>query len=339
MKKSLALTLVLVLLLGILASCAPPNSAATPTPDAGNDTPADPAADYPNTNITFIVPYTAGGGTDALARLLAASLETELGKPVVVVNKGGSMGQIGATELYKAKPDGYTIGMLTNTDHAIVLLNGENVEYTFDDFAYIAGCNTSSSVLIASEASGFKTMDEMVAYAKDHPGELTVAVSGPAFILYAKQIEQLLGISVTLVSFDGAGDSVNAVAGGHTDLAILDKKFHTQTTPMGCTTLVSFADVAPDVLEGKVPTMLELGYDYTADLYRMVCAPAGTPQAILDKLEAAMEKVTSDPEFQQKMADINEIYKWRSMEDINETARADYEAIKAILDAQPDLLG
>ncbi|MEG0178298.1 MAG: tripartite tricarboxylate transporter substrate binding protein [Oscillospiraceae bacterium] len=344
MKKFLAFIMALSMMSVMFVGCTQNKTTSTAAPaqseQAKSEAPkADPAANYPEKNIQLIVPYSAGGGTDALSRLLAAALEKELGKPVIVVNKGGSMGQIGLTDLAKAKPDGYTLGVLTNSDHAIVLSSSKNLEYSYDSFELIAGINTTSSILIASKESGLKTLAEVIDYAKANPKKLTVAVSGPAFIMYVKQIEKILGVEFTMLTYDGAGDSINAVMGGHADLAMADKKFHSQTTPKGCVSLVSFADKAPDVLEGKVPTMLELGFDYTADLYRMIGAPAGTPKEILAKLEATIKKVSEEPDFQEKMKNINEIYQWRSTEDINKTAKKDFDEIKALLDANPGMLG
>lgn len=292
---------------------------------------------YPEKKVEFIIPYSAGGGTDALMRVLAAAMEKEWGKTIVVSNKEGNLGQVGLTELAGKANDGYTIGALSNLDHILVLLTGENVSYTYDSFEYIGAINTTANVIIASAASGFTSLQDMVDYAKANPGALTVSVSGKTHIAEAALLEQAAGIEVTTIMQSGGGDSLNAVLGGHVDVAIMDKKFVAQVEGQSCPTLGIFCaermDVVPDV-----PTMKEQGYDVATETYRVIVAPAGTPREIVEKISQTMKKVTEDPAFQQQMTDMGEIYRFLTPAEVKERLDGDYEAMASMLQENPEAL-
>ena len=292
---------------------------------------------YPTKNIEFIIPYAAGGGTDALMRVLMAAMEEEWGKSIIISNKGGNLGQVGLTELAGKANDGYTLGALSNLDHILVLLTGENVSYTYDSFEYIGAINTTANVLIASAASGFETLDDMMDYAKKNPGGLTVSVSGKTHIAEAALLERAAGIKVTTIMQSSGGDSLNAVLGGHVDVAILDKKFVAQVDGQGCHTLGIFCgermDVVPDV-----PTFKEQGYDVATETYRVIVAPAGTPKEICDAIAETMKKVTQTPEFQEKMANMGEIYRFLGPDEVKARLDGDYQAMVEMLEENPDAL-
>lgn len=301
------------------------------------ETVSDKAADvkYPEKGVNFMIPYAAGGGTDSLMRLLTASMEKDLGQSMIIANKAGGLGQVGLTELAAAKADGYTIGALSNLDHILVLLTGENVSYDYDSFEYIGAINTTVNVLMANEASGFKSMDELVEYAKANPGKVTVAVSGKTHIAELSMLEQAAGIDLTTVMQGSGGDSLNAVLGGHVDCAVLDKKFVSQVEGQAVTPLASFGGERIATIE-DLPTMKELGYDVATETYRVIVAPKGTPQEILDKLEASMKLVTSDAKFQETMAGMNEIYRFLGQKEVKERLDRDYQAMVEMLEKNPD---
>ncbi|MDE6929194.1 MAG: tripartite tricarboxylate transporter substrate binding protein [Lachnospiraceae bacterium] len=269
-------------------------------------------------------------------RLLTASMETELGQPLVIANKAGGLGQVGLTELAAAKPDGYTIGALSNLDHILVLLTSENVSYDYDSFSYIGAINTTVNVLMANQASGFGTLKELVEFAKENPGKITVAVSGKTHIAELAMFEQAAGIKVTSVMQESGGDSLNAVLGGHVDCAVLDKKFVSQVEGQGVIPLASFGGERIASIE-DLPTMKELGYNVATETYRVVTAPKGTPQEVLDKLEAAIKKATDNEKFQQTMTDMSEIYRFLGQKEVKERLDHDYKAMTEMLEQKPDI--
>ena len=247
--------------------------------------------------MQFIIPYAAGGGTDTLCRLLASSMEKSWGESFLIANKPGGLSQVGLTELSGADPDGYTIGALSNLDHILVLFTGENVSYDYESFDYLGAINTTANVLMASKDSGFTDLQQMIDYAKEHPGELTVAVSGKTHVAEVSLFEQAAGIQLTTVMQDGGGDSLNAIMGGHVDCAVLDKNYVAQVEGQGINTLATFAGEAIPTIP-DIPTMKSLGYDVSTETYRVIVAPAGTPKEIEDAITQKIQEVSSAEEFQ-----------------------------------------
>ncbi|MFA7591981.1 MAG: tripartite tricarboxylate transporter substrate binding protein [Sphaerochaetaceae bacterium] len=292
-------------------------------------------ANYPTKTVEFTVPYSAGGGTDGLMRLMTAAMEKDLGKPIVVINRGGNLGQVGLTELSSKKADGYSIGALSNLDHILVLLTGENVTYDYDSFEYIGAINTTANVIIASKNSGITSLEDMINRAKAKPGNLTVSISGKTHIAEVALVEKATGTKMTTVMQSSGGESLNALLGGHVDLAVLDKKFVAQVEGQGCATLAILSD-ARSVAVPQVPTISELGYDVATETYRVIIAPKGTPQEILDILSASMKRVTSTPEFQEKMAAMSEEYRFLTAEQVKARLDNDYASMVQLVKELPE---
>lgn len=344
MKKHLSLLSAAVLVLTLLAGC---GQTAAPAPaQSGDSTPAQsgesaPASsekplNYPVKNVDFIIPYAAGGGTDGLMRLLAADMEQSLGKPIVPANKAGNLGQLGLTELSKKPADGYTLGALSNLDHILVLLTGQNLEYGYDDFAYIGAINTTANVLIASAQSGFQSLDELTAYAKENPGKITAAISGKTHVAELGLLQSAAGVKITPVMHSGGGESLNALLGGHVDVAVLDKKFVDQIAGKNCPTLASFSGERVSTIP-DVPTMKELGYDVSTETYRVVVAPKGTPPEIVALLSETMKQVSATPEFQEKMAGMSEVYRFLSPEEVKARLDEDLASMQKLIADNPEI--
>lgn len=295
-------------------------------------------AAYPTKGISLIVPYSAGGGTDSLMRLVASYMEKELGQSVIVTNVAGGGGQVGMTQLANSAPDGYTIGAVTDVDHYITLTTGENVEYTKDSFRYIGSINTGWDVIMASKDSGFQTLDDLVNYAKENPGKLTVGVSGAFHLLDAGKLSQSAGIEFTTIMHDGAGDSFSACLGGQVDALIIDKKYVAQAEGQDITVLASFGSETTEGLE-DVPLAKDLGYDFSSTSTRLICAPAGTPDEVVAALESALEKIAQDPEFMQAMTEMTEICKFVGSEELTKQVDDGCATIQAMLEETTDLLG
>ena len=295
------------------------------------------ATSYPEKSVQFIIPYAAGGGTDTLCRLLASSMEKSWGESFLIANKPGGLSQVGLTELSGADPDGYTIGALSNLDHILVLFTGENVSYDYESFDYLGAINTTANVLMASKDSGFTDLQQMIDYAKEHPGELTVAVSGKTHVAEVSLFEQAAGIQLTTVMQDGGGDSLNAIMGGHVDCAVLDKNYVAQVEGQGINTLATFAGEAIPTIP-DIPTMNRLGYDVSTETYRVIVAPAGTPKEIEDAITQKIQEVSSAEEFQESMANMGEIYRFLDQDQVKQRLDQDYEMIQQLLEENPDAL-
>ena len=312
--------------------------ASEPTTAAAETAPESAAIEYPTKGINFIIPYSAGGGTDSLLRLVCSAVEGELGQSIVVSNVAGGGGQVGVTQLFDSAADGYNLGAVTNVDHYVTILNGENVAYGIDSLKYIASVNTSCDVLMVNTSTGITTIEEFVAYAKDHPGEMTVGVSGQVHVVDMGKLASAAGIEVTTIMHDGAGDSFSACLGAQVDALVIDKKFVAQAEGQELTVLASFGGERLDVIS-EVPTLKELGYDISSFSCRLIMAPGDTPDEIVKILSDAIHKVTDTPEFQAKLTEMSEVYKFIGCDELPGVVQDEYNSLKALLEENPGLLG
>jgi tripartite-type tricarboxylate transporter receptor subunit TctC len=224
---------------------------------------ANAAADYPNRPIRLIVPFGAGGSTDMVARLLADKMGQILGKAVVVDNRGGAGGSIGASEIAKAAPDGYTIGMATVSTHGSNPAIFRKLPYdAIKDFAPITNVMSVPSVFVVNASVPAKTMKEFIALAKANPDKYTFASPGTGSLGHAniENFMNLAGIQLLHIPYKGAGQAITDALGGQVN-AMTDNLPSTlphikagQLRPLAVLALKR-SDVLPDV-----PTYTELGY-------------------------------------------------------------------------------
>ncbi|NEU31706.1 tripartite tricarboxylate transporter substrate binding protein [bacterium LRH843] len=293
------------------------------------------SSDYPSGDIQVIVPYSAGGGTDAFARIVSHPLEQALGKSVIIVNRPGAAGETGMTEIAEGNPDGYNLGFVSFPDNEILPLYKET-SYSNDQFKYLASFTGSSTVLILKEDSPFETLEDFVNYAKEHPGELTIAASGDGHIYNMLQLEQEAGIKVTPVRYSGAGDNLNAVLGGHVDAAFLAQQFAIQTEEHGLKTLAIAGDTRADFIP-DVPTFKELGFDVDVVLSRVLVAPADTPQEVVDILIEKLEEVGKDEAFQEKVIESGETYHFLSGPELIDYMAEHSNRIKNVIEGNEEI--
>jgi len=244
------------------------------------------AADFPNHDITFIVPYSPGGGSDQQARRLQPGLEKALGVNIRIVYKTGGGGAIGFSELYRSKPDGYTISNVV-VPNIIVTAKGKNVGYKPEEFAYIGMTSQAVGALMVPKNSRFKSLKDFVAYAKANPGKVTVAGVGSTGDANSDSLMKLLGIKVSYVPVSGGvGKMIPMLLGNHVDAGVTSSS-HAVKNSATLNTLVTAGDTPSPSLPG-VPN--EPGWIYTTSWG--VMAPPGTPADIIAKLNAALNKAT-----------------------------------------------
>ena len=244
------------------------------------------AADFPDHDITFIVPYSPGGGSDQQARRLQPGLQKALGVNIRIVYKTGGGGAIGFSELYRSKPDGYTISNVV-VPNIIVTAKGKNVGYKPGDFAYIGMTAQAVGALMVPKSSKFKSLKEFVAYAKANPGKLTVAGVGSTGEVNTAKLMKLLGVKISYVPVSGGvGKMIPMLLGNHVDAGVTSSS-HAVKHRTELNTLVLAGDSPSEALPG-VPN--EPGWTYTTTWG--VMAPPGTPAAIIAKLNDALNKAT-----------------------------------------------
>ena len=288
-------------------------------------------AEWPEKPIDLIVAYSAGGGTDVTARTLQPMLEAALGQSVVVVNRPGAGGEVGHAAIASAKPDGYTIGIL-NLPPMLTIPITRDAAFTADDFIPVAGLVRDPSALSVHANSPFRTLDELVAFAKENPGAVTVGTTGVGTDdhLAMRYFADAAGIELTHVPFAGGGPARTALIGGHVSAAALNLGEAAPAAKEGrVRILTQFSDTvsefAPDV-----PTAMSLGYDVRMLSERGIGMPAGVDPAIVEKLAAAIAEVTADAEFGKRNADRFTEVVYKSTEDFGAHIRKlkkDYQAM------------
>ncbi len=253
---------------------------------------------FPSKPISLIVPFAAGGGTDAVARALAKSAESFLGQPVTIVNVTGAGGAMGMTQGLHAAPDGYTIlmGAVEITMHPLM----GNVQWKPSDFTPIIGVNSDAAAVTVRADSPYKTLEEFIAAAKKNPGKLMVGGSGSGAIWHMAclELQRKTKTKLTFIPFPGgATPAITDLLGGHLDAVSVSAAEVSQYVQAG--KLRILAVMAPKRLKAfpDVPTTEEKGYATDISTWRALVAPTKTPSKIVkvlhDKFKAAME----DPKF------------------------------------------
>jgi tripartite-type tricarboxylate transporter receptor subunit TctC len=258
---------------------------------------------YPSRPITIVVPFPAGGLTDVPARLAAAMLQEKLGLGVVIENRTGGSGVVGAAYAARATPDGYTL-------FANSLADTQNLHYLpvnyhpVDDFVQIGWIvDGPPLVLIIHGGLPFKTLGELLADAKVNPNKYSVGTSGPASSpgLTLAQLNKAAQVQIQAVPYRGSGDAAAAAAGGAIQGAFT---FYSQAKPLADDGKVrAVAVAAPKRLEGwpDVPTFIEQGYKIDQRGFVGLAAPAKTPKPIVDFLSKSLNEVVQSAEFKKRM--------------------------------------
>ena len=261
-------------------------------------------AGYPNRPVMLLVPTAASGTTDIAARMLGVPLGAALGQTVVVDNKGGANGVIAASAVKRAEPDGYTLLMQYSGYHVITpLVSKQAPQWEAKDFVPVANVLSAPQIVVVRADLPFKTMGELVAYAKAHPGKINYASSGNGSLQHATgaMLEQQAGIQLTHIPYKGTGPALQDLLGGQVDITfgtappfvphIQSGKLRVLATT-GKTRLPSLPDV-PTTAEAGLPKL-------DATSWFAVFAPARTPKPIVDKLTAEIARIVSTPAFRQK---------------------------------------
>ncbi|WP_425072124.1 tripartite tricarboxylate transporter substrate binding protein [Sagittula sp. S175] len=293
-------------------------------------------ADYPEKPIEIVVGYSAGGGTDVMARTVAQFLEKELGDgaSVVVKNMPGAGGQIGFTEVAKAAPDGYTLGTF-NLPAALALTKDRKADYGVDSFTYLANFVDDPNTVTVAATSPFQTLGELLQAAMAEPGAITMGLSslGGNDHFSANMLAAASGSEFTLVPFKGASMARTAIMGGHVAAGTMALS-QTSGFADDLRVLAVLADerspFSPDV-----PTAKELGFDVEMSSLRGIVAPAGMDPALADRLRAALTAVNENPEFQTMMEAQGNPIAFMAGSDFAATAAAQDAVTQKIWDETP----
>ena len=252
------------------------------------------AADFPTKPIEMQVAYAAGGLADSMARAIAKNMEETLGQPVVVVNKPGAGGALGVTALKSAKPDGYTIGVVTGITLTYTPLV-DKVNYSLEDFRYLASVGRYQEAFVAASDKPYKNFKELVAYAKKNPG-LTYASMHPIAENILTAVAKKEGLDWRAIPTKGGSEVMTAVVGKHVDFGF-SGGIHTSFVKAGEMIVLAALGKKRLLASPEVPTLIESGYDLFFDNDNILFAPKGIPDDVAKKLTAAIEKAAKDPRY------------------------------------------
>ena len=263
--------------------------------------------DWPTRSIRLIVPYAPGGYTDTVARITAQYMEKELGQTVVVENRGGAGGIVGTEATVNSDPDGYTFCVCSIGAVSVAPVANKDVTYNpLTDLAPVSWVSVNPQVVIANPGVPFDDLAGMLAYAKEHPGELNYASSGVGGLMHfsVELFQSMTGTELTHIPYTGGAPATAAVVAGEADI-----------------TFTNASDAIPQIAEKRVkgiavtsperssfapdlPAISEQVTGFEALSWNALMAPAGTPEPILEKLSAVAAKMAADPDVQKAMAAI-----------------------------------
>jgi len=259
---------------------------------------------YPSKDITYIIPFDPGGQSDITAQYQKEDLQNVMGENIIIKHMPGAGGAVAWASLVKTKPDGYTIAG-NNIPHIIIQpVVRDNAGYETEDLVPVYLFQTTPIGLAVLKDSRFKTLDEMIAYAKNHPGEITIGGSGThsGHHLALLQLQKLTGAKFTYIPSTGAAPSITNFLGGHTEALFANSNdlvtHEDKVTILGMGTEERFAALP------QAPTFIEQGVNMTAGIDRGVCVPPGTPASIITTLEDAFAEVCNMPTFVNKMEEL-----------------------------------
>jgi len=286
------------------------------------------AQDYPSRPIRLVVGFAAGGTTDFMARLLADKLRGPLGQSVIVENKTGANGALGAEAVAKSEPDGYTL-YFTTAGVATVYPHLRPAPYDpIKDFAPVALVAFNSTMLVVSAAMPVKSARDFAELARREPGKYTIAITGIGSVSHLGTVlyQAAAGIKLNMVPYRGAAPAMTDLLGGQLDALFGDGPTVISYISAGkvkalAATSQRRSDIFPDV-----PTFLEQGFaDTVQDQWAGVLAPAKTPPEIIARLNAAIVAVMNDPEVRAKLAQTGVVPAADTPEEFGRYLRGEYE--------------
>ena len=264
-----------------------------------------PAQTYPTRPVRLIVPFPPGGATDTFSRTVAAEMTKSLGQQVIVENRPGAGTTIGADLVAKAPPDGHTLFFTDLSTHTITgSLYAKLPYHPLRDFAPVAPVNSSPLLLVAHPSVGVKSVRELVAVAKKHPG-ITLANSGIGTVTHmtALKFRMRAGIQVTAVSYKGGATPVIATLGGEVALVMATVPASIQHVQRGKLVALGLAAARRSPYLPDIPVIAETIKDVEGAVISGVLVPAGTPRRIIDRLNGELAKASESPRAKEIFAE------------------------------------
>ena len=288
-------------------------------------------AAYPDKPVTVICPWTAGGGTDVLLRALSKSAEKYLGQTISVVNQTGGAGAIGHNAIRTARPDGYTVGMITFELNSLPPQG--LVPFTWKAFDPLMRINSDPAALTVKADAPYNTVRGFMDYAKSHPGEITIGNSAPGSVWHiaAGLAAEKTGVQVKHVPFDGAQPAVTALVGGHIKAVAVSVAEVRGQVQAGNLKILGVMSAERDKIFPDVPTFKEQGVDVQFYTWRGLALPKGVPPAIKAKIADAYKKAFDSQEFKDFAAKASLNLAYQDSADFAKFLDQNYKDVEAVM--------
>jgi tripartite-type tricarboxylate transporter receptor subunit TctC len=286
---------------------------------------------YPARPVEMIVPWPAGGGTDAIARVYAEAARSLFPQTILVVNKPGAIGSIGFADVAAAKPDGYKVVMATPELLIAPYLGIGKASY--ENFVPIARINADPSAITVKADSPWKTIEDFMAHARANPGQVTLSTSGNGAIpdIAALALEDKTGIKFTRVPYQGEAPAIQAILAGQVDATVVAPgalSAHVAANKLRVLAVTS----AQRISEFKdVPTFKERGIDVAIGTWRGLMVPKGTPPEIVKRWSELTRKVIADPKYQETLKKLNVHSIYEEGEAFSAVMKQDNEVFKRLV--------
>jgi tripartite-type tricarboxylate transporter receptor subunit TctC len=257
------------------------------------------AQSFANRPIRVVIPFAPGGGTDVIGRPLLTVMGQELGQPLFIDNKPGGGTVIGSDIVAKSAPDGHTLLMTTSSVAINAALLPQLPYDTFSDLPPVGRICQGPNVIVVRADSPFKTLRDLIAFANEHPGKLSYASSGngSAVHLAAELFKSMTGLRILHIPYRGAGPAYTDLLGGQVDLLVGTAGGTHKFVQSGRMRALAVTSINRVSAYRDVPTVAELVPGYSAEVWYGVFAPKGTPQPILERLNAALRKAVTAPGY------------------------------------------
>lgn len=260
---------------------------------------------YPSAPVTMVVPFAPGSGTDAVARVIAKRLGERLKQPVLIDNRAGASAQIGAQYVAKAKPDGYTLFMTTNTSHSANPALFANLKYDpIKDFTPITRVGELPFALLVNPSLPVKSLQELIAHAKANPGKLSYATPNSTSLVASETIKRMAGVQVLAVPYKSSPQALTDLIGGQVQMYVADLGSSMSMIKAGTVRTLAVTTKAPLKSLPDVPPVASAvpGFDLTS--WNGIFGPAGLPQPVVDKLNSEILAVLAEKDVQDQLVQL-----------------------------------
>ena len=288
--------------------------------------PARAQAQFPSKSIRIVVPFPAGGTVDVAMRVVSQRLGELLGQPVVIDNKPGGNATIGGDLVAKAPPDGHTLFAVSSTH---VINPSTMASMPFDpikDFTPITILGTLPLVIVTGTDQPFKTLPEMIAYAKARPGQLSLGYTDNSTLLFGEMLKGAAGLDIKPIAYKGGAPMLVDIIGGHIQLGATGAGSAHTNYKAGKIRVLAVSEAKRAVSMPEVPTIAESGVPgFNVQVWTAVMGPAGMPAPIVRRLHAEMAKVLAEPAVAARLVELGTMPKGSSPAETAATLRADAE--------------